>query len=286
MYYNLYIDSLFLINAVMNLYVLSLVNRLYVKTASPLRLLAGSAFGAAVYCLMFMVPVIGRVWVNMAVGFLLSGTGMIGITYQCRKPSSFFRLFGSLTGASFFLGGTLLFLWQRIPFLKNHSQSICVIAGMGAVTYMISAWMYEQKQKKENGLCRVTLEAEGKKIEITALLDTGNTLVEPISGKPVSIVTRAVLDGLFEDGMPELFRVVPYSSIGKSRGILKCYEISKMWVEYRDTIISQEHCYVAYSTEYTADKAWQMILHPGMTNKILEEKVYDIQGGNTGENPV
>ena len=56
MQYEIYIDSLFLLDFAMNLYLLLLVNRSLNHTATWKRLLAGAAFGGAGYCLMFFLP--------------------------------------------------------------------------------------------------------------------------------------------------------------------------------------------------------------------------------------
>ena len=55
MQYEIYIDSLFLLDFAMNLYLLLLVNRNLNHTATWKRLLAGAALGGAGYCLMFFL---------------------------------------------------------------------------------------------------------------------------------------------------------------------------------------------------------------------------------------
>ena len=56
MRYELYVDSLLLINFVMNLYLLMLVSRSSLCTATPGRLLLGALFGAVSYFLPFFLP--------------------------------------------------------------------------------------------------------------------------------------------------------------------------------------------------------------------------------------
>ena len=51
MVYELYVDSLFLINFVMNLYLLILVDQSCMRTATRMRILLGACVGAVVYVL-------------------------------------------------------------------------------------------------------------------------------------------------------------------------------------------------------------------------------------------
>ena len=52
----IYLDSAFLLNLVMDLYLLKLTAKILGKTATFSRLLAGSLTGAAVYCLILCLP--------------------------------------------------------------------------------------------------------------------------------------------------------------------------------------------------------------------------------------
>ena len=56
MYYEIYIDSLFLLNFTMNLYLLMLVNAGLGRPATRLRLTGGAVLAGIGYCLMFLLP--------------------------------------------------------------------------------------------------------------------------------------------------------------------------------------------------------------------------------------
>ncbi len=60
MYYKLYIDSVFILQTVSNLYLLSLSGRVLGCTATHLRIWLGAAMGAAMLCAAVFVPEIGR----------------------------------------------------------------------------------------------------------------------------------------------------------------------------------------------------------------------------------
>ena len=70
MRYELYADSLFVINFVMNLYLLFLVDRSTFRTATPGRLLMGAAFGgfSSLLPFVFSAPGTLKLMLGMAVG--------------------------------------------------------------------------------------------------------------------------------------------------------------------------------------------------------------------------
>lgn len=91
-------------------------------------------------------------------------------------------------------------------------------------------------------LCPVSLELMGRRLELTALLDTGNTLTDPVSGQRVAVAEGEALRGLFPPERvptgPELrdpvsglerlnegawkgrFRLLSYRAVGVERGFL------------------------------------------------------------------
>lgn len=79
--------------------------------------------------------------------------------------------------------------------------------------------------------CKVTLGKNGFWIPVTAILDTGNFLVEPISGKPVSVMEENYLaEYLPKSEWENGFRLIPYRSIGRRHGMMRgltfdCMEI-------------------------------------------------------------
>ena len=68
---------------------------------------------------------------------------------------------------------------------------------------------------------RVEIDCGGRKKELTALLDTGNHLKDPISGKPVSIVSASEAGDLFQGQVG--VRLVPFKTVGCKDGLLPAF---------------------------------------------------------------
>lgn len=269
MYYELYADSLFLVNFVMNLYLLLLVNKSFFRTATRRRLILGAAIGALLYFLPFLG--VGPWWLRLAVGALLGSTVMIVVAFRVRNLHTFFRILESILMYSILMGGTIL-LFKRIPWLEQRMMGIWGVLGFGAILYLFIGYFAERRDGRTS-LCKVTLIGSGSRITVTALLDSGNSLVEPISGKPVSILERDLVLSLWKEE-PHFYRAIPYHSIGKKRGILKGYLLPEMQIEVDGVTKICKESYIAVCDEYIAsgenggEGHVKMILNPG----LLEEK--------------
>lgn len=266
MYYEVYIDSLFLINFVMNLLCLELVNLTLMRTATRRRVVLGAALGAALYLAPFLTG--GPAWLKMTLGFAAACVAMILVSFRVRSLKAFFKAAGRLLSYSFLMGGALLFLLRLFPGLRRALGSVMGILGMGTLVFMEATWLLGHKKASDN-VCRVVLLGKGAKITVNALMDTGNTLMEPISGQPVCILEKSVFDSLWTEGGPGGYRAIPYHSIGKKRGILQGYRIPEIQIEIDGIVKTCKDVYVGVSKEAAAiDGGYKMILNPG----ILEER--------------
>ena len=295
MHYELYIDSLFFLNFIMNLFLLFLVDRSTLRMASPGRMAAGAAVGAACALLPFLLE--GKAIVKLAAGAALGAAGMLCITFRVRSLRMFLKLLERLAICSFGMGGGMLFLIRLFPGLREVLASLPGILGMGAIFLLLFARLRDEPYGE--GPCRAVLRRNGRELAVGALIDSGNSLFEPISGKPVCVVGRAVFDGLWE-GFREGFRAVPYHSIGKRRGILPAYLLSELRLETGGMEYLFTDVYVAVSDEEIsgADSAGaesvNMIINPrlfaerkrGGRAKRQNERRYDTESHDTGKDAI
>lgn len=270
MRYEIYADSLFLINFVMNLYVLMLVNRSTHGTATPLRLLGASAMGGAGYLLILWLP--GRALAKIILGMAAESAGMLLVAFRVKGLKNFLKLLEKAQIYSFCMGGAFLFVLRCFRFTEGILTGVFGILGMGGILYLFLGFSLDGTTDKCS-ICRAVLKAGEAQIMVTALIDSGNSLTEPISGKPVSVVDEQVFLALWkEDEM--IYRAVPYHSIGKKHGILKGYLLPELRLELGGIQKSFYDVYVAVSPEKISssgeaeEKSVRMIINP----QLLEEK--------------
>lgn len=244
MHYELYVDSLFLINFTMNLYLLMLVDYSTLSSAVPWRLLVGALFGAGSYLLLFVIGMVlpWKLLLGAAAALL-----MLPITFSVRGLRSFLKLTEKMLFFSFSMGGVLLLLIRCFRFAEGVLTSASGLMAAGGI-FLLFWRRFHAQTRQENAVCQVTLAREGVSVKIAALIDSGNALVEPISGKPVSIVEEKVFRSLWGSG-GQGYRAIPYHSIGKRHGILEGYLLPELWVETDGVRKVIHDVYVAVSPE-------------------------------------
>ena len=259
MYYEIYIDSLLLLNFVMNLYCLELVNMILLRTATRRWVFIGAALGACLYLFPFLVPGVG--WIKAAIFFPLSAAVMILAVFRPCDIKAFWQVARLLLAVSFLLGGALLCLLRILPGGGMLAKSISGIMGLGALIFMEVSRM--MRRKTQAHLCKVELIGKGARITVNALLDTGNSLIEPVSGKPVCILEKSIFEGLWRTGSPEGFRVIPYHSVGKKRGILYGYLVPEIRINNNGLVKTCKNIYIGIVEGEIAQTAgYCMILNP------------------------
>ncbi len=263
MQYEVYADSLLFLNFVMNLYLLIPVNQGLLERSGPGRLFAGAGFGAVSYFLPFLLP--GALWFKLLAGMGVGTAGMILIAFPVKSLKGFLRILEKLLIYSFFLGGLLLFLIRRLPLKQRSLINIYGIMGAGAAGFLLLSHFLQKREKSP--MCRVTLICGEEQVKITALVDSGNSLIEPVSGKPVSIIEEEVFRRLWK-GEEALFRAIPYHSIGKKRGILQGYLLPELLIEADGEMKVCREVYVAVSKELCSENSVKMILHPALLQDI------------------
>lgn len=294
MHYELYVDSLFFLNFIMNLYLLMLVDQTAYGMAGRGRLLAGAAVGAACFLVPFLLtaPAALKLFLGMAAGT----AGMLCIAFPVKSLRMFLKLLERLVLYSFGLGGGMLFLLRCLPGLRNYLTGVMGILGMGGLICLLFG-RFRCRQDMDHSLYRAVLSREGKRVETTALVDSGNSLAEPISGKPVCIVGRSLFDSFWGKGT-ESFRAIPYHSIGKKKGILPGFLLPGLQLETEGMVYVFTDVYIAVSEEVIADNAGaesvNMIINPGLFAKSVvggrkkrqNERHNDSESDDTGQDSV
>lgn len=296
MHYELYVDSLFFLNFIMNLYLLILVDNSTLRAATAGRLAAGAAVGA----LCCLIPFCGAlpVAVRLIVGAAAGTMGMLLITFRVRGLRMFLRLFERLILYSFGMGGAILFLVRLAGPARGILTNVLGIMGAGGAAFLLFL-RFRYGLKPKDSLCVATLSQDGEDVTVCALIDSGNSLVEPISGKPVCIVDQEVFGRVF-GGDANGFRVIPYHSIGRKRGILPGYLLQRLCLEIDGMELPFADVYIAVSEEEISGtgsagaESVKMIINPGLLarerkgrpKKRRNVRYNDSESDNTGQNAV
>lgn len=258
----IYIDSIFLSNFIMDLLLLFLTTRTLKKSTTFLKTLAGSLLGAAGYCLILCLP--GRYPIKVLFGLLPVTALMIKAGCGTKGLKELLYGMGYLFTYAFSLGGFIICLIRKIPFCKGRGASVWKVLSIGILGFFICIFgMNEYRKRKKNHFCRIELPGDKGEIKVIGLIDTGNGLKDPFSGKEVAILEGKVWRNMQGCMRPEKYKVIPFHSIGKEKGILEGYEVD--WIRLMEETGCRElhNVIVAvFQGDISVKGDYQMILPP------------------------
>jgi len=241
-----YIDSLFLLNLIINYLLLLATAKVAGAPFSRLRL-GGAAAAGALYAAANFFPGMGflshpAVKVCAGVGMALLAFG--GQSRLLRLTLIFFGLscaFGGGVLAVGLLGGTGLTFQNGIP-ATGMDLKVVLLSAAGCYVLLTLVFQRMGRHSRAQGeIVDVTLELEGRRVSFPALVDTGNTLADPVNNRPVLVAEwltvwpllppglelsagdlsrpAQALAGLPEDARRR-FRLLPYRAVGVESGLL------------------------------------------------------------------
>lgn len=252
MYYELYIDSLFLVSFMLNLILLCLINRMYGRTATRLRLLMAAAYGAGIHCMVFVLPVF-NLTIRLLFAWAAAVIGMIKIAFRCKSMPQLGHMIPGMVGAIVFYGGFYYAVNDYSELINGWLGSGIGVILTGIAAYKAGVFIIRRLRRPKQYVCKAVLETDVGRLETDALVDTGNLLIEPISKKPVSVLDINSVKILFGGNIPEYYRIVPYTSVGRQKGLLRCFEVARVCILYQEEEKVLEKILVACAEDWAKD---------------------------------
>lgn len=238
-----YLDITFLLNCLTDAAALYVTGRLSGLPLEKKRILAASLLGGT-YGTLCALPGLGTAasfLPQMAVATVLVRLAFGRREAFLRRLLLFFMLSCALAGA-LVAGGRLLQEHNGLSVLAALNWKVFFLAGGTCFIILSVVFRGGARHSTANQLCRCTLTRQGRTADLTALLDTGNTLTDGLSGTPVLTAhwealtnlwtpeEKAVLSRLETAGaaccLEKLgpgFRLLPYQAVGVRSGLLLCF---------------------------------------------------------------
>lgn len=237
----------------MNYMILQVTAKFAKTNTSSMRLFLGSLIGAG-YVVLILFPGM-KVFYTAAAKFALSFL-IIAVTFTPDKISSFVKTLAIFYLSSFIFAGAafcIIYFNGSGGFVKNGiimfwwNQEWTVLL-FGAITAGIigrTFWeVIQNKFIKEKFLVTLKIAFESKIVDIAALIDTGNSLHDPITNMPVVVVEFMAIKEILPNEIKSIFeeskendlgsvtsivsnsqwfsrfRLIPFNSLGKENGML------------------------------------------------------------------
>jgi len=310
LYLEVYIDVIFLINFVMDIILLQIVKRILKCSSTKFRMFCGAAVGAGGACILAIVPNLNEL-VQFLTSYIIICFAMIAISYHQINWKSRIKAVILLYITTFFLGGLMnsLYYYSKLGYyfreliqgklFQNRNTTYLAftfLVGLATVPFFIETLRGFRRGNSE--LYQVEMSYQDKSVRMVGLLDTGNSLYDPIYGKPVLIAEYSSLKPLlsvhqanmlqimldtvegnldstnkkesplessfYNEKLEDRFNImiIPYHSIGKKNGMLPAIEMNRVVIWNGEEQISNEKVLTAVSgNRLSRQSEYQVILH-------------------------
>ena len=298
----IYADLLFLENLLANCFILKLASILSGSGLKTLKAFIAASFGAVYAVIAIIFPdslVVTSTLTKIAISILMSL-----IAFKIRNLSEFLRRWGMillsafvLAGCTYALSGVLsggVIAYGGLMYVSPQGtlKALLLSAGLSVVLVRPIGRILSGKALREGSVLPVHIKMGEKTVRINALLDTGNSLIDPLTGYPVMIVEAESIKELlpsdvyksvvtnnidlytqFGDGSDSSWlkrvHLIPYKSVGKENGMLTgfrpdCVHIVKEGVlkEINDVVVGVCGIKLSCNSRYSA------LLGPAMLTKM------------------
>ena len=284
MHYIIYMDVLFVVNFIMDYLVLTVTTGILIHTTTLKRAgtktqlillyikrIAGSTAGAAWACLLVWNGCNVRIW-NI-ITYVIMGPLMLAIVIGKERILTYLKAVGVLYVVTFSISGVVHFVYYytSVGYLLNGHNPLgmgILLAG-GILGSVLLEWMvcFLVKQKEKTAsMYTVIAENEQGSVTLKALCDTGNNLMDPFFGEPVSVVLSGKMTALLEGNAS--YHLIPYSSIGNENGVIPVVRINRLKIiGGKETWIVEKPLLALYSGSFSGNTDYEFIIHPDILAK-------------------
>lgn len=238
---------------------------------------------------------------------ILCSVGMFAVAFAPLNPRRFASSLAVFYILSFSLGGLffgILYFLQTSPFYIHLKEFSHLVAGYFWPGLIITVSVYIfftrfagrllQKRLTQN-LFLVSMKVlfDQAEVEVEALIDTGNQLQDPLSRIPVVVVEYNVLKNLFPvevqtafehspdpdlmlilDSLAETswstrFRLIPFTSLGKEKGMLIGFRPDRIEVVNKGRPVCVRKVIIGvYRRELSPEGGYRALLHPDVLDSM------------------
>lgn len=288
----IYIDIVLLENIIMNYIILYATSLILKIKAKHFRIFLGSVIGAvySVIGYMSILPMYSNVIVKVILSIII-----VYISFNPPKVKQLLKQILFFYFTSFVFGGAAFFLIYFLKpqdilmrnglFLGSYPLKTVLLGGIiGLVIIIIALKLIKTKMGKKDMYCKIIIKLEGKQIQTTAMIDTGNLLKEPITNLPVVVVEHVLLYDVLPkeilinlenilggdlEKIPEEIRfkyipklkVIPFQSLGKQNGMLLGIKAEEICMQKADENIVKNKVIIGiYNKSFTKKGEYQALL--------------------------
>lgn len=296
----IYLDIIILENIIINYLILMVTARFSKNRAGNLRLLLGAVLGAIYLVLMILLPEM-EVYTTILSKLLLS-IAMVAATFSFKKMSEFLKTLVLFYASTFiFAGACFAFMFfnkegsivrngaviTALSFVDAKWSELVLAIGTAFIILRVVWELLQNKFLREKMLVRLCIAFDKKTIDLFALVDTGNSLHDPLTNMPVVVVEYSAIQELLPDDIRNIFesnpeydlslitstiscsawfsrfRLIPFTSLGKENGMLIGFRPDYIEIEKEDEKKGVSDVIVGiYNRALSRNEKYRALLNP------------------------
>lgn len=297
----IYGDVLFLLNFFLDFFLLWATGCFLRRRIRYGRLFL-AALAGAFYGVGMLIPALGYLY--LFGGKIIFSLLMLALAYSFKGARDFLTLTGAFYLISFAmagaaLGGSSLLSDAGIYLGKEQIMgwsSLLFALFIGAIVGKKGMQKIKQNWRKDDFKVKLEICAAGRSCMIPALIDTGNSLLDPVSGRPVIVAEYPLLAKLLPHGIRKAIdnfgledpariiaeqgasgwenrlRLVPFVSIGQSHGLLLGFWPDEIIIHGQDKHSTDQAIICFYHKELGQGENYQAVINPDILFKEAEKE--------------
>ena len=288
-----YIDVLFIVNFIINYLLFVITAKIGRLPLKRWRIILSALIGA-VYSVFMFFPDMSFVYSTGAK--LIFSCFAVAVAYNIYGVRLYFKALGLFYLTTFCFGGGVFALCSftgigaatgavisnGIFYINLPWQLLFVSVGGSYIILRIVWASLRSRLSKENMFIGISIFLDGKRADVNALIDTGNALYDPLTSAPVIVAEYSKIKELLPENTAEMLegetelsdrlwhgqtslklRLIPFSSLGRERGMLIGFKPDKVVFYQNEQTSERQNIIVGiYSKRLTKDGSYSALLHP------------------------
>ncbi len=229
---------------------------------------------------------------------VITGGIIVSIGFLPKAIKTFLKVFLAFFGVSLLFGGSMYALEitlhpKNIMFYNGtvyFDMSIAYLVASVLVIYgaFLLADYLITKHNNKGGECQLEITYNNTSVNMIAFIDTGNTLTDGMSGRPVIIAELSAVSPLFSreellffkignfENVPESlnksFRLIPCMAV-TGESLLKAFLPTAVKIKDKEKIYETSFCTIALTEKSLSQGEYRALLNNRIFENVKEEKV-------------
>ena len=226
----IYLDEIFVINLLMDAFMLWATGKLLQRPVPVLRLLISAILGA-IYGVIIFLP--ACIWMADGLAKTICALLMAWFAFGWGNWRMYlktviylylvsFVLCGATIALMYFFGQQIVQTWSGIALIEVEFRFIWLVGGVILILFIVQLLHKAIQKSMEHSvqIATVTIRLRNKTEQLRLLVDSGNCLTDPISGVPVIVVQMKCVQSLFTDAE------LQYMEVGAADAVLRLPDLS------------------------------------------------------------